>query len=75
MRAVLASDWGRLFQNWEQETPDESGFRDVGTATARVEGAGMHALLKSLHVLGTCITEAPEFAAARRRRTARRAAR
>ena len=75
MRAVLASDWGRLFQNWEQVTPDESGFRDVGMATARVEGAGMHTLLKSLHVLGTCITEAPEFAAARRRRTARRAAR
>ena len=75
MRAVLASDWGRLFQNWEQVTPDESGFPDVGTATARVEGAGMHALLKSLHVLGTCITEAPEFAAARRRRTARRAVR
>ena len=75
MRAVLASDWGRLFQNWEHVTPDESGFRDVGTASARVEGAGMRGLLKSMHVLGTCITEAPEFAAARRRRTARRAAR
>ena len=75
MRAVLESEWGRLFQNWEHLTASDAGFRDVGTANAKFEGAGMRALLKSMHVLGTCITEAPEFAAAKRRRIAGRSAR
>ena len=75
MRAVLESDWGRLFHNWERVTPHDGGFPDVGTEAARVEGSGMQTVLDSMHVLATCITEAPEFAATRRRRTARRAAR
>ena len=27
MKAVLASDWGRLFRNWEHLSPDHDGFR------------------------------------------------
>ena len=32
MKQVLASPWGRLFENWEQLTPDANGFPDVGDA-------------------------------------------
>jgi hypothetical protein len=27
--AALQSDWGRLFQNWEQSEPDAKGWRDL----------------------------------------------
>ncbi|NOT00848.1 MAG: DUF362 domain-containing protein [Phycisphaerales bacterium] len=39
--AALNSDWGRLFANWEQLTPNESGWSDVGpTAVAPARHAG-----------------------------------
>jgi uncharacterized protein (DUF362 family) len=70
MAQVLASDWGRLFQNWEHVTPDADGYPDVGPHPASVTRMGPHALRKSVGILGTCIKEAPEFASRRRRRTA-----
>jgi uncharacterized protein (DUF362 family) len=67
MKSVLASDWGRLFRNWERLSADDSGFPSVGKAVARVPRTGLRALLMSLKVLATCVKEAPEFAARRRR--------
>ena len=67
MRAALESDWGRLFRNWERQTPDERGFADVGDGAATVTRTGLGTFLKSMKVLGTCLAEAPEFAARRRR--------
>jgi uncharacterized protein (DUF362 family) len=67
MNAVLASEWGRLFRNWERLSADENGFPHVGTDVARAPRAGLRALLTSLKVLVTCLREAPEFAARRRR--------
>jgi hypothetical protein len=66
MRAALQSEWGRLFQNWEQLTPDERGFVDVGRAVASLERTGFAAFTESLKILATCIREAPEIAARRR---------
>ncbi len=66
MEGALASPWGRLFRNWETVRPDEQGFPDVGEASATVTRAGMHAFKQSLGILGTCIKEAPEFAARKR---------
>jgi uncharacterized protein (DUF362 family) len=66
IKQVLDSPWGRLFENWEQLTPDENGFAQVGDAPAHVTRAGMHAFKQSLGILGTCIKEAPEFAARKR---------
>ena len=68
MAEVLKSEWGRLFQNWEQVVADENGYANVGGAPATVTRLGPHALRKSLGILGTCIREAPEFASRRRRR-------
>jgi len=70
MQTALASDWGRLFQNWERLTPDERGFVDVGAALPALERTGLAAFRESLKILATCVREAPEIAARRRRKLA-----
>jgi hypothetical protein len=67
MRTVLKSPWGRLFQNWERLTPDADGFPDVGEGGAEIKLTGGKALVRSLGILGTCITQAPEFVHRRKR--------
>jgi uncharacterized protein (DUF362 family) len=67
-KQVLASPWGRLFQNWERLSPTDAGFSDVGLEPANAPRAGARALAQSIGILGTCIKEAPEFASRRRRR-------
>ncbi len=74
MQEVLASDWGRLFANWEKVRPDQQGYPDVGQQPARLPRAGWSAFGQSLKILATCLREAPELAA-RRRRAASPAAR
>ena len=73
MKQVLASPWGRLFQNWERLTSDADGFPDVGDEPATAPRA-RHARrsAQSVGILGTCIKEAPEFASRRRRHGRRR---
>jgi len=67
MEQVLASEWGRLFRNWETLSPDADGFQNVGTDAAEIERTGLKAFTKSIGILGTCIKEAPEFANRRRK--------
>jgi uncharacterized protein (DUF362 family) len=68
MRAALGSDWGRLFANWETLSPDARGFESVGEARPELTRTGLRAFGTSLKVLGTCLAEAPEVEARRRRR-------
>ena len=68
MREALESDWGRLFANWETLTPDERGFPEVGDRPPELELTGWRAFAQSLKVLATCMTEAPELAARKRRK-------
>jgi hypothetical protein len=72
VRELLGSEWGRLFNNWERLAlpPDDlttPGWQDVGTAPAQLKRDTKRLLGKSLQILGTCIKEAPEFAARKRR--------
>lgn len=67
MQKVLESEWGHLFRNWEQLTPDQQGFPTVGEQSAELKRVGLNAFWRSLGVLGTTFKEAPEFAAHRRR--------
>jgi hypothetical protein len=67
MRQVLESPWGRLFRNWERLTPDANGYPQVGDAGADLTLTGGKALVRSLGILATCITEAPEFLSRRAR--------
>jgi hypothetical protein len=73
VREVLRSDWGRLFNNWERlAIPpgdlDSPGWDDVGESPAELRRESLKLVLKSMRILGTCLREAPEFAARRRRR-------
>jgi uncharacterized protein (DUF362 family) len=71
MASALESPWGRLFASWERLDPDESGFPTLGGEGAVAPRAGFRAFLTSLRVMGTCLVEAPEFAARRRTRELR----
>ena len=73
IRDILRSPWGRLFQNWDACAlpPDDlttPGWTDVGAEPAKLRSEAWKYFRESFRVLGTCIKEAPEFAAARRRR-------
>jgi uncharacterized protein (DUF362 family) len=73
VRDILHSEWGRLFHHWDElalppgdlETP---GWQTVGEAPAELRSESMKLLKQSFRILGTCIREAPELAARRRRR-------
>jgi hypothetical protein len=67
MRDVLASPWGRLFRNWETVKADDNGYPQVGTEAAEIKLTGGKALVRSLGILGTCVTQAPEFLSKRAR--------
>ena len=72
MREVLSSDWGRLFQSWEQTTPDAHGYPVADGPGAGVRRTGLRAMATSLGILGTCLKEAPEFSDKRRHVSAER---
>jgi len=70
----LASDWGRLFSNWDDKAipPDDldaQGWSDVGEALPELKRNTGKLMMQSVKILGTCIKEAPEFAANKRRKT------
>jgi hypothetical protein len=69
MREALASSWGRLFRGWETATADAEGYRVIGGEPAEMKRTGFKALVTSIGILGTCLKEAPEFAARQRIRT------
>jgi uncharacterized protein (DUF362 family) len=69
MRAALESAWGRLFRNWELTQADADGYQVKGTKPAVAPRTGVRALWRSIGILGTCLREAPEFTARRRRTT------
>jgi len=72
MAQVLSSEWGRLFRDWENVTPDATGYPAFGACPADLKRTGFAAFGESLKILATCIREAPELAA-RKRRAATRA--
>ncbi len=65
---VLASPWGRMFNNWSNLTPTETGFDDVGTEPPGVVRGFFKQFWLGAKVLWTCICEAPEVAMRKRRK-------
>jgi hypothetical protein len=65
---VLQSDWGRLFHNWENLTPDEKGFSEIGEPPADFVRATKDLLKMGVQILGTAAKEAPEVQARLRRK-------
>ena len=71
VNSLTTSQWGRLFHNWERVAlpPDDlaaRGWESVGDAPAELKPETLQMIGKSLRILGTCMKEAPEFAARRR---------
>ena len=69
MHDVLDSVWGRLFRHWEVVKADDRGYPSIPGEGAEIKRTGLRALWRSLGILATCIKEAPEFGARRRRTT------
>jgi uncharacterized protein (DUF362 family) len=72
VQEALASDWGKLFHNWERVEPDDDGWPDVGGEPSRHVRDPREVMRMGARILGTAIAEAPEVAARRRRRELRR---
>jgi uncharacterized protein (DUF362 family) len=68
VQQALGSVWGRLFQNFEGLTPDARGYPEVGKDRPGLVRGALRLVGMSLRILWTCIREAPEVAARRRRR-------
>ncbi|MCE5231335.1 DUF362 domain-containing protein [bacterium] len=68
MQDCLASEWGRLFENWANVTQTENGYENIGPEIPGYMRNYSAMLKQSMKVLGTCVTEAPEIAARRRRK-------
>lgn len=68
MTSILSSPWARLFHNWEKVQPDERGWKDVGAGPPGITRGTLGLIWRGIKVLGTCIKEAPELAARRRRK-------
>ena len=76
VHAILHSDWGRLFHNWEKVAlpPDDlaiPGWANVGEDPAALHKETARLIGNGMRVLGTCVKEAPEFDAKRRRKVPR----
>ncbi len=67
MKECLDSEWGRLFANWENLTPGEDGFDDVGPAGTYYQRDLKGTLKTGMGILGTTFLASPEVAARRRR--------
>ena len=65
---VLQSDWGRLFHNWENLTPDEDGFKLVGPPPRDFVRASTDLMKMGMKLVGTALMESPEVSARLRRR-------
>jgi uncharacterized protein (DUF362 family) len=73
IKQILNSDWGRLFQNWEekQKPPSDltsSGWKDTGDQPAKLERGSLKLLLKAFKILGKTLKEAPEFTGKKRKK-------
>jgi uncharacterized protein (DUF362 family) len=73
VKKILASKWGKLFQNWEKLTipPDDlhtPGWKDVGEEPVKLNQKSYKLLTRAFGILGKTIKEAPEFAAKKRRK-------
>lgn len=73
IKAVLESDWGRLFANWGKVAadPEGRGFPEVGAASPELTRVGLAHFREGLRLVGMAVAESPEVLQRIRRATAR----
>jgi uncharacterized protein (DUF362 family) len=69
---VLTSEWGKLFQNWEQlEIPADAvnvpGWQTTGDQHAVIKRRPFALMWQAVKILGMAVRQAPEFARKKRR--------
>jgi hypothetical protein len=67
VNSILQSDWGKLFENWEQlQIPADdvkiAGWQNVNGQSAVLKRKPVQLIWKAIKILGTALREAPEFA-------------
>jgi len=72
MRQVLDSEWGRLFANWGEVSPDAhgKGYPDVGVASPDLTRKVTTQLTEAMRLAGMALVESPEWLARKRRNAA-----
>jgi uncharacterized protein (DUF362 family) len=65
---VLNSDWGRLFHNWENLTPDERGWTELGEPPHGYKHDTRALLKKGVGLVAGALKESPEVANRLRKR-------
>ncbi len=68
MQAALASDWGRLFENWGEVQPDPEGrgYPALGERAAHLDMRQISHFLEGLRLTGMALMESPELHLLRR---------
>lgn len=66
IQGILKSNWGKLFQNWDQVTIPSNdlktaGWKEVGEAPLKLAKGSLRLMGKAFQILGTALKEAPEF--------------
>lgn len=66
VKQILQSDWGKLFENWENKQLQANdvntpGWSDVGDKPPRLKKGSLQLMLKAFRILATTMKEAPEF--------------
>lgn len=74
LQKILKSDWGKLFENWEnlEPAPDDlsiDGWQHIGELPLKLKKKTLKLIIKSFKILVTCVKEAPEFSNRRRKVT------
>jgi uncharacterized protein (DUF362 family) len=72
IQKVLTSEWGKLFQNWEQlEIPADAGnvpgWHTTGDQHAVIKRRPLALMWQAVKILGMAVREAPEFERKKRR--------
>ncbi|HMY16707.1 MAG TPA: DUF362 domain-containing protein, partial [Polyangium sp.] len=63
VQSVLASEWGRLFANWNNVSADAEGrgFPDVGAVSPELVRIGLKHFIEGFRLIGMAVAESPEL--------------
>ncbi len=68
MRNCIESPWGRLFHQWGKVPATAKGFPHLREETLPLDHSLTRNLKRTMRILATCLREAPELDALRRKR-------
>ncbi len=67
MREVIQGGWGRLFNNYENNVSNKSGFPELKTLNGSTFKTGFAAFLKAFSILYTAVINSPEISKLRKK--------